>query len=155
MRISDWSSDVCSSDLQGLTALVLLNILAGYDLSSLKPTGSERQHLEVEASRLAYAVRDRYVGDPRAASIPLDHLLSTEYAAILRSRISCERAMNDLAGAFDDGHRDTVYLCVVDRDLNAVSLFNSLFVGFGSGLTAPSSGVLLQNRGCGFVLDPT
>src|SRR3546814_16909899 len=109
MRISDWSSDVCSSDL----------------------------------------------GDPRAASIPLDHLLSTEYAAILRSRISCERAMNDLAGAFDDGHRDTVYLCVVDRDLNAVSLINSLFVGFGSGLTAPSSGVLLQNRGCGFVLDPS
>src|SRR3546814_16120289 len=106
MRISDWSSDVCSSDLQGLTALVLLNILAGYDLSSLKPTGSERQHLEVEASRLAYAVRDRYVGDPRAASIPLDHLLSTEYAAILRSRLSCERAMTARAGEFDDGHRD-------------------------------------------------
>src|SRR3546814_18205251 len=79
---------------QGLTALVLLNILAGYDLSSLQPTGSERQHLEVEASRLAYAVRAHYVGDPRAASFPLDHLLSPTYTPIFRSQTTCAPARN-------------------------------------------------------------
>lgn len=138
---------------QGVTALVMLNIVAGYDLAKFDPVGIERQHLEVEASRLAYRMRDMYVADPRHASVPVDRLLSPDYATMLRRQIHMDRAMTDLRVSAETTHRDTVYISVVDRDLNAVSFINSLFVGFGSGLTAPESGVLLQNRGCGFSVD--
>lgn len=114
---------------------------------------AERLHLECEAAKLAYGVRDRYVADPAQADIPLEWLLSKEYAAELRAKISIDSVMPPLEESDFPTHPDTVYLCVVDEDGNAVSFINSVFHGFGSGLVSPKTGVVLQNRGAGFVLE--
>jgi len=139
---------------QGITALIMLNILSGYDLTSLDPAGVQRYHLQVEAQRLAYQARDQYVADPRQADVPVEWLLSEEFAAELRGRIQPDRALPPDQAGTGPSYRDTVYLTVVDRDRNACSFINSLYFGFGTGLTAPKSGVLFQNRGCGFVVEP-
>ncbi|WP_416896540.1 MAG: gamma-glutamyltransferase [Minwuia sp.] len=138
---------------QGVTALLMLNILKGFDLEAYDPVSVERLHIEAEATRLAFAERDKYVADPRQSNVPVEHLLSEELAAELREKISLGKAMADPAKVTGPVYRDTVYLTVVDRDLNAVSFINSLYFSFGSCLTAPKSGVLLQNRGAGFVVD--
>ncbi len=142
----------CPPNGQGLTALIMLNILAGFSLTDYAPMSAQRLHLECEAARLAYGVRDRYVADPDQASIPLDFLLSEDYAAQLRAKISLDKAMSSLEDSDFPAHPDTVYLCVVDQEGNAVSFINSVFHGFGSGLVGPRTGVVLQNRGAGFVL---
>ncbi len=143
----------CPPNGQGLTALIMLNILAGYDLTDFAPMSAQRLHLECEAARLAYGVRDRYIADPDQADIPLDFLLSTDYAAQLRRKISLAQTMPPLVDSDFPKHPDTVYLCVVDDEGNAVSLIQSVFHGFGSGLVSPKTGVVLQNRGAGFVLE--
>ena len=143
----------CPPNGQGLTALIMLNILSGFDLTDYAPLSAERLHVECEAAKLAYGVRDRYVADPDQASIPLDVLLSEDYAAQLRSKIKLDAAMPPLEGSDFPVHPDTVYLCVVDADGNACSFINSVFHGFGSGLVSPKTGVVLQNRGAGFVLE--
>lgn len=144
----------CPPNGQGLTALIMLNILSGFSLTDYAPLSAERLHLECEAARLAYWVRDRYVADPHQADIPLDFLLSEDYATQLRAKISQEKAMPLLQDSDFPTHPDTVYLCVVDAEGNAVSFINSVFHGFGSGLVSPKTGVVLQNRGAGFVLEP-
>ncbi|MDF1722474.1 MAG: gamma-glutamyltransferase [Minwuia sp.] len=139
---------------QGITALLMLNILKGYDLSAYGPTSVERLHIEAEATRLAFAARDRHVADPRQAEVPVEMLLSDAFADELRAQISLGHAMADDDQATGPQYRDTVYLTVVDRDLNCVSFINSLYFAFGSCKTAPKSGVILQNRGAGFVVKP-
>ena len=138
---------------QGITALIMLNILAGYDLADLDPHGVARLHLETEASRMAYTARDRYVADQRHADVPVEHMLSAEFAAEMRAPISPDRAVS-APEATGPAYRDTIYLTVVDKDRNAISFINSLYMAFGSGLTAPRSGVCLQNRGAGFRVEP-
>jgi gamma-glutamyltranspeptidase / glutathione hydrolase len=138
---------------QGITALMMLNILADYDLASLDPNGVARLHLETEASRLAYAARDRYVADQRQADVPVAHMLSAEFADEMRAQINPDSAVT-APEATGPAYRDTIYLTVVDKDRNAVSFINSLYMPFGSGLTAPRSGVVLQNRGAGFRVEP-
>ena len=137
-----------------MVALELLNILSGYDFDGMDPLSAERLHLEIEATRLAYQDRNSFVADPRHAEVPVARLLSEAHAAALRAEIDPERAMTDLPPVLMPVHADTVYLCVVDKDLNAVSFINSLFNSFGSALVSPGTGVALQNRGCGFVVDP-
>ncbi|MEL7333486.1 MAG: gamma-glutamyltransferase, partial [Cyanobacteria bacterium J06560_2] len=130
-----------------------LNILSGFSLTDYAPLSAERLHLECEAAKLAYGVRDRYVADPDQSDIPLDFLLSEDYAAQLRAKISLDKALPPLEDSDFPTHPDTVYLCVVDEEGNAVSFINSVFHGFGSGLVSPKTGVVLQNRGAGFVLE--
>ena len=142
----------CPPNGQGLTALIMLNILSGFDLTDFAPMSAHRLHLECEAARLAYGVRDRFVADPNQADIPIEQLLSEDYAAQLREKISLEKVMPPLEDSDFPTHPDTVYLCVVDEEGNAVSFINSVFHGFGSGLVSPNTGVVLQNRGAGFVL---
>ncbi len=138
---------------QGLTALVMLNILEGYDLSKYGPLSTERTHLELEAGRLAYAARDRWLADLPAMTVTPAQLLSKDWAATLRGKISLGAAMRDIP---DLGltTSDTVYLCVVDGERNAVSFINSVYHSFGSGILCPETGVLFQNRGQSFRVDP-
>lgn len=140
----------CPPNGQGIIALEILNILADImpDLSG--PLSVERLHYAIEAGRLAYHDRANLIGDPRQVDVPVERLLSKDYAARQRARIDPERAMTGLPPSPFPLHADTVYLCVVDRDGNAVSFINSLFHSFGSGLTSPRTGVVLQNRGDSF-----
>jgi len=137
---------------QGLTALLMLNILSGFDLASLDPVGAKRLHLEIEAGRLAYRERDTMIGDQDFADIPVNQLLSVDYANRLRHEIDANRAMKNLPDV-EMAMSDTVYISVVDKDRNAVSFINSTFHSFGSGITSPKTGVVLQNRGSSFRLD--
>lgn len=135
---------------QGLAALEMLNILDGFDLKKMGHNSADYIHLLVEAKKLAFADRDAYVADPDRFPAPLERLLSKEHAAEMRARIDMKRA----GGLVSDqpGPDDTVYLTVVDRERNAVSLIHSLASAFGSGVVAGDTGVLLQNRGLGFTL---
>jgi gamma-glutamyltranspeptidase/glutathione hydrolase len=144
----------CPPNGQGVAALAMLRILEGFDLAALDPLSAERLHLEIEAARLAYHDRDLLLGDPAQAEVPTGEWLSEAHAARRRAAIDPARAMTALPEAGFPVHADTIYLTVVDKDRNAVSFINSLFNGFGSGLMAPKSGVLLHNRGCGFVVKP-
>ncbi|THK39591.1 gamma-glutamyltransferase [Ensifer sp. MPMI2T] len=139
----------------GITTLLMLNILSGFDLSKYDPVGVERFHIETEATRLAFEARDRYVADPAFADVPVQKLLSAAFADELRGRIDLKRAMPALDSTTGTTtYRDTVYISVVDEEGNACSFINSLFWSYGTGLSSPKTGVLLQNRGTGFRIDP-
>jgi len=144
----------CPPNGQGVIALLLLNIMKGYDTEGIDPLSVDRLHLEIEAGRLAYQDRNIFLADPTQADVPVDWLLSDEHAADLRSQIDPERAMTELPVMTMPKHEDTVYITVVDKDRNACSFINTLFHNFGSGQLAPKSGVMLTNRGQGFVIDP-
>jgi gamma-glutamyltranspeptidase/glutathione hydrolase len=138
---------------QGLTALLMLNVLSGFDLSGLDPVGAKRLHLEIEAGRLAYRERDSLIGDQDFARVPVSQLLSADYANRLRRDIDANKALENLPKV-EMAMSDTVYISIVDKDRNAVSFINSTFHSFGSGITSPKTGVVLQNRGASFKLDP-
>jgi gamma-glutamyltranspeptidase/glutathione hydrolase len=145
----------CPPNGQGLTALLTLNILEGFDLAAMmKQDPGLYYHTLIEAVKLAFADRNRYIADPRFASVPVAELLSKEYAAGRRALIKPDKAIDSpMAGQFE--HRgDTTYFTVVDKDHNAVSFINSLFEAFGSGVVAGDTGIVFHDRGAGFSLDP-
>ena len=142
----------CPPNGSGLFMLMMSGILEGFEPGG-DPLSVERLHRHTEAARLAYSDRDAFLADPAQADVPVATLLDPAYHAKLRALIDPARAMPHLplpGEAMLPAHRDTVYLCVVDRDGNACSFINSLFQPFGSGIVGPESGVMLQNRGFGF-----
>lgn len=139
---------------QGMTFLEMLNIAGAADLTAMGHNSADYIHQMVEGARLAYADRDRYLADPRVSPVPVDMLLSPAHAAELSGRIRPDAIVSPGAGDGRDGNGDTVYLCVVDKDGNAVSLIQSLFAGFGSGRMVPGTGIVLHNRGSLYSLDP-
>ena len=139
---------------QGLTALVLLNILDGFSMKGLDPLGADRFHLQIEATRLAYAVRDTFVADPAFAHVPVDELLSEGFARSLRERIDPKKAGFDVSNLPSPHQRDTIYLTVADRWGNVCSFINSLYFSFGTGKVDPKTGISLQNRGACFRVEP-
>ena len=136
---------------QGLTALIAFNILNNFGLKRHDPASPERMHLEVEAMKLAWSLRNRHIADPDFAEVPVRELLDPRTSARLAGLIDMKRAL-DVATALPPS--DTVYLSVVDRDRLAVSFINSVYYGFGSGIITPKTGIALQNRGAGFVTTP-
>lgn len=136
---------------QGLAALLALNVARGLELHNLDYDDPQRVHLLIEAMKLGFADGLAYVADPRQAQIPLQGLLSEDYTAQRRALIDPQKAMMPHAGN-PPGRSDTVYLSVADRAGNMVSWIQSLYAGFGSGLTAGTTGVQLQNRGANFTL---
>jgi gamma-glutamyltranspeptidase/glutathione hydrolase len=138
---------------QGFVALEMLNILEGYDIRSMGHNSVDTLHLLIEAKKLAFADRDAYLADPEKAGVPVARLISKDYAGERRKLIDLKRSSRNVEPGLED-HTETVYVTVVDKDRNAVSLIYSIFSGFGSGLVAPGTGVVLQNRGTGFSLEP-
>ena len=137
---------------QGLTALVMLNILENFDMKRLEPLGAERFHLQLEAARRGYAVRDTHIADPKAMRIDVAKLLDKAWAKKLAARIDPDKRV-ELPKMPTPGN-ETVYLTVVDKDRMAVSFINTLYSNFGIGICTEKTGVVLTNRGACFVLDP-
>jgi gamma-glutamyltranspeptidase / glutathione hydrolase len=137
---------------QGLAALVLLNILERFDLAALEPHGAERLHIQLEAARLAYAVRDTHVADPAYMRMSVPALLDKAFAGELADKI--DRGRRSALPKAPTPGSNTVYVTVVDRDRTAVSMINSLFWAFGCGIATGRTGIMLQNRGAGFTLAP-
>jgi gamma-glutamyltranspeptidase / glutathione hydrolase len=143
----------CPPNGPGITALLMMNILGGFDLAKYDPLGVERLHLEAEATRLAFAARETYLGDPRHAKIDVEALLSPAYANEARARITLDRAA-DIDDARPPMHPSTIYISVVDRDRNTCSFIHSVAYKFGAAIVAPKTGIVLQNRGAGFRIQP-
>jgi gamma-glutamyltranspeptidase/glutathione hydrolase len=141
---------------QGIAVLQMLNLLEGFDLGSLEWGGAEHLHLLIEAKKLAFEDRARYYADPAFAAVPVDALISKDYAARRRAAIDPRRAAR--APTCGDPAQlrggDTVYLAAADVQGNMVSLIQSNYLGFGSGMTIERFGFGLQSRGSSFALEP-
>jgi gamma-glutamyltranspeptidase/glutathione hydrolase len=152
----DWTVYELPPNVQGLAALEMLNIMEAFPLGQ-KDWGfasTNALHTMIEAKKLAYADLLKYIGDPRKQKLPVATLLSKEWAAQRAKQIDVDHANCDVtAGEIPTG-KDTTYLSVVDREGNMVSLIQSNYELFGSGMVAPGTGFALQDRGGLFSLDP-
>ena len=137
----------------GILALMILNIMEGYDVAALGHNSPEAIHLYAEAKKLVWADRNTYVADADANELPTMPLISKPYADARRKLIDRRSAALEVAPGQPFDHSDTVYLTVVDKDRNAVSLIESIFGGFGSKVVPGDLGFALQNRGSGFSLE--
>jgi gamma-glutamyltranspeptidase/glutathione hydrolase len=138
---------------QGITTLMALNILAQTDISKLSHLSSDHVHLVSEAFSLSMAERDRFVADMAFNELPVEQMLSNEFAQTQYARIDMNKALPQPVASALPNHRDTVYLSVVDKDRNVCSFINSVFSSWGCGLVAGSTGTILNNRGSGFMLE--
>ncbi|HEY9889192.1 MAG TPA: gamma-glutamyltransferase [Candidatus Obscuribacterales bacterium] len=136
---------------QGFALLQMLNLIEPYDWQAIGHGTADYYHLLVEATKLAFQDRDRWLTDPTFADIPLPELLSKAYSDRLRPQIHRDRAA-PLSAPPNGG--DTVYTAIVDAVGNAVSVIQSVYFDFGAAVVVPGTGFVLQNRGCFFTLDP-
>ena len=151
-----WSISELPPNGQGVAALVMLNILENFPLGDYGHNSVEALHLMIEAKKLAYADMIRYVADPRTVNVPVAGMLSKAYARDRAALIDRAQARCDVtAGTLAAQGADTTYLSVVDREGNMVSLIQSVFAIFGSGLVPEGLGFVLQNRGGRLSMDPT
>ena len=137
---------------QGLAALLALNLLEGFPLARHRIHSVEHLHLLIETVKLAYADRDRWIGDPDHARVAIDALLDKAYAARRRRAFDPKKAQ---AHTWGDPEGDTTGFVIADGRGDMICVIQSLFSGFGSGIVAPGTGVVLQNRGRHFTLDPS
>src|ERR1700710_2390559 len=143
----------CPPNGPGITMLVMLNILSRFDLTKFPALSVERFHLEAEAARIAYMMREQYIGDPAHVDVDVVRILSKEFADEYGSKIRMDR-MLDLPVVTPPMNPSTVYITVVDKDRNVCSFINSIAHAFGSALVSNKTGVLLQNRAGGFRIQP-
>ena len=139
---------------QGITALIALNILEGFDLGAMRSQPAQYYHTMIEAMKLAFADRNRYIADPTFSKVPVSELLSKDYAAKRRALIDPRKALDNPPPGDINLGSDTTYFTVIDKDGNGVSFINSLFDAFGSGVVGGDTGIVFQNRGSAFSLDP-
>jgi gamma-glutamyltranspeptidase/glutathione hydrolase len=148
-----WKVYELPPNVQGMAALEMLNIMEQSLPAKSGPLSAQEIHKRVEAMKLAYADLARYNADPRFAKVPVQSLISKDYAKQRAQQINPQKAnCNSQAGMPPSS--DTTYLTAVDSDGNIVSLIQSNFSSFGSGITVRGMGFVLQNRGALFMLDP-
>ncbi len=139
---------------QGFTVLEMLNLLEPFELHKKECLGAEHAHLMVQAKQIAYHDRDEHLADPLFSQVPMDMLISKDYANARRTLMDPARALPwDKIPSYGSLKGDTVFIAAVDKDGNAAALINSLYGVFGSGVVAGNTGVVLQNRSAYFSLD--
>ncbi|MDE2989294.1 MAG: gamma-glutamyltransferase family protein [Chloroflexota bacterium] len=143
----------CPPNGQGITTLMALNILEGFEIGEHEARSPEVLHIIIEALRLAFADARALVADPAKSDVPVEEMLSKAYAAKRRQLICEDQAIELASSGFLPGQSDTVYLSAADGDGNACSFINSNYEGFGSCIVPRECGFSLQNRGAGFVVD--
>jgi gamma-glutamyltranspeptidase/glutathione hydrolase len=139
---------------QGLAALIALNLLETFDVGEYELAAPQNLHRRIEVMKLAFADRNRFIADPEFAAVPVTELLDKDYARRRAAQIDARRANSEPGAGEPSRGTDTVYLTTADADGNVVSFINSLFQPFGSCMVAGDTGIVLQNRGYGFVTDP-
>lgn len=139
---------------QGITVLQMLNVLEHFELRDLEPGSAAHLHLLVEAKKLAYEDRARYYADPEFAEVPVDWLISKDYAAERVKLIDPMRASTKVRPGDPELDSDTIYMTAADRDGNMISLIQSLYSEWGSTLCPDGVGFAMQNRGQSYSLDP-
>jgi len=144
---------------QGVAALSMLNIMENFPLKDYGHNSAAALHVMIEAKKLAYADMARYVGDPRFTPVPVRQMLSKDLAKqraalISMDKASCKVLPSDLRAELEAHGRETIYMSVVDKEGNIVSLIQSNYSGYGTGMVAPGAGFSFHNRGAGFDLTP-
>jgi gamma-glutamyltranspeptidase/glutathione hydrolase len=153
-----WTVHEIGPNTQGIAALMMLNLMEPYPIGEWGFHSTNALHTMIEAKKLAYADMLRYVGDPKFSRVPVDALLSKPRAAaraklIDAGKAACQVEPAKLSGVTDSQGHDTIYMSVIDKDGNIVSLIQSNYSGFGSGLVPPGAGFMLHNRGGLFTLE--
>jgi gamma-glutamyltranspeptidase/glutathione hydrolase len=148
--------DVCEipPNGQGIAVLQILNLLELFDIGSMKSNTARPLHLLIEAKKLAYEDRARYYADPDFAEVPIEWLISKEYAEQRRKLINRRQAAARVGSGAPAGGLETVYLATADDEGNMVSLIQSIFAGWGSHIVPDGLGFAMQNRGMSFALNP-
>ncbi|HLH01299.1 MAG TPA: gamma-glutamyltransferase [Bryobacteraceae bacterium] len=144
---------------QGVAALSMLNIMENFPLAQYGHNSADALHVMIEAKKLAYADMIRYDGDPRFTPVPVQQMLSKDLAAqrarlIRMDRAACQTLPSDLSAKLNARGSETIFLSTIDKDGNIVSLIQSNYGGYGTGMVAPGTGFSFQNRGAGFELTP-
>jgi len=154
-----WTVTELPPNGQGIAALLMLNLMERFPLRDYGQASAKSLHVMIEAKKLAYADLMRYVADPRFAKVPVDGLLSKTVAQKRAREIVADRVLASATPSTAEDIQskpgaDTIYMSAIDKEGNIVSLIQSNYSGFGSGLVAPGTGFGLQNRGALFSLDP-
>lgn len=153
-----WTVYELPPNTQGIAALMMLNLMEQFPLGEYGLTSGKGLHVMIEAKKLAYADMLRYVADPKFSTVPVQSMLDKAHAKSRAALINTAKAACSVEpsrfGGLTDGHGgDTIYLSVIDRDGNIVSLIQSIYSSFGSGVVAPGTGVMLHNRGGLFTME--
>src|SRR4051794_17802243 len=155
----DWTVYELPPNGQGIAALSMLNIMEHFPIGSYRHNSADALHVMMEAKKLAYADMVHYVGDPRFSPIPVTGMLSKELGAaraklIRMDKAACQVLPSDLTAQLNAHGNSTIYLSTIDKDGNIVSLIQSNYLGYGTGMVAPGAGFSFHNRGAGFELTP-
>ena len=154
-----WKVSELPPNGQGIAALAMLNIMEQFPMAKYGHNSADALHVMIEAKKLAYADMYHYVGDPRFTPIPVKRMMSKELGEqraklIQMDRAACEVAPSKITQILNAHGNSTIYLSTIDKDGNIVSLIQSNYAGYGTGMVAPGLGFSFQNRGAGFDLTP-
>jgi len=153
-----WTVYEIPPNTQGIAALMMLNLMEQFPMGEYGFHSTKALHAMIEAKKLAYADMLKYIGDPKFSKIPVEQLLSKDRAAqrakLIGEKANCSVEADKIPGVTDAKGRDTIYMTTIDKDGNIVSLIQSNYSGFGSGIVPKGMGFMIQNRGALFTLEP-
>ena len=141
----------CPINGPGIIVLIMMELFERFNFNNLLPNSFERFHLQTEITKVAFEIKEAELGDPNFSKVDLKKFLKKDFIDLLYKKIKMNK-IYDPKKAFVTAHPETIYLTVVDKDLNAVSFINSLCYAFGSGISSSKTGVLFHNRGVNFRL---